>query len=137
MKHLLKPLLIVMMFMASGMLAMAQIGSGHELTREDLAAKQARYIARELALEAPVAHQYVETYCSFQRDLWKLGPRKGLTTEQRLDRSQRILNLRKKYNKLYSRFLTEPQLDKAYKLEKRLLNRMAKNRSKEKQHRRK
>ena len=72
----------------------------------------------------------METYCQYQHEVWALGSRKNLTTEQRLERSQQILDLRKKYNAIYRGFLTEQQLDKAYKLEKRLLDRMGKNKFK-------
>ena len=76
----------------------------------------------------------METYCQYQREVWALGSRKGLTTEQRLERSQKILDLRKKYYHIYKGFLTEQQIDKAYKLEKKLLDRMGKSRGKRNNH---
>ena len=134
MKQLLQTIIIAIVVMASGMSAMAQANSSQRLSREELAIKQAQYIARELALEKPITDKYVETYCHYQHEVWALGSGKNLTTKQRLERSQQILDLRKKYNAIYSGFLTEQQLDKAYKLEKRLLNRMGKNKSKSKNH---
>lgn len=134
MKPLLQIILIAIAVMANGMSATAQADSGQRLSREDLAVKQARYIARELALDQPTTDKYVETYCQYQHEVWALGSRKNLTTEQRLERSQQLLDLRKKYNAIYSRFLTEPQLDKAYRLEKRLIDRMARNKPKSKNH---
>ena len=127
------PLATIMM--ASGATAVAQNNSGQRLSREELATKQAQYIAHELALDESTTNKYVETYCQYQRDVWALGPRKGLTTEQRLDRSQKILDLRKKYYHIYSGFLSEQQIDKAYKLEKKLLDRMGKVYGKRKNHR--
>lgn len=105
------------------------------MSREELATKQAQYIAHELALDESTTNKYVETYCQYQREIWALGPRKGLTTEQRLERSQKILDLRKKYYHIYSGFLSEQQIDKAYKLEKKLLDRMGKGNGKRKNHR--
>lgn len=130
MKQLLQTIIIAIVVMASGMSAMAQANSSQRLSREELAVKQAQYIARELAFDKSNTDKYVETFCQYRNEVWALGPRKNLTTEQRLERSQQILNLRKKYNTIYRGFLTEQQLDRAYKLEKRLLNRMGKNKSK-------
>lgn len=135
MKQLFRVILIAIMIVASGATAVAQNNSGQRLSREELATKQAQYIAHELALDEPTTNKYVETYCQYQREIWALGHRKGLTTEQRLDRSQKILDLRKKYYHIYSGFLSEQQIDKAYKLEKKLLDRMGKGTDKRKNHR--
>lgn len=135
MKQLFRIILIAIMIVASGATAVAQNNSGQRLSREELATKQAQYIAHELALDESTTNKYVETYCQYQRDVWALGPRKGLTTEQRLERSQKILDLRKKYYHIYSGFLSEQQIDKAYKLEKKLLDRMGKGNGKRKNHR--
>lgn len=124
MKQLVKTLLIAIMIMVSGTMVMAQTGNMQKLSREELAVKQAQYIAHELALDEAASDKYVEVYCQYQRDLWNIGPRKSLTTEQMFDRSQQILDLRKKYYKKYKSFMTERQIEQAYKLEKRLLNRL-------------
>ena len=134
MKQLLQTIIIAIVVMASGMSAMAQANSSQRLSRKELAVKQAQYIARELAFDKSNTDKYVETFCQYRNEVWALGPRKNLTTEQRLERSQQILDLRKKYNTIYRGFLTEQQLDRAYKLEKRLLNRMCKNKSKSRTH---
>lgn len=135
MTKLLRIILIAFIVVASGTAAMAQTDSGQRLSREELATKQAQYIARELALDEPTTNKYVETYCQYQHEVWALGSRKCLTTEQRLERSQKILDLRKKYYHIYSGFLSEQQIDKAYKLEKKLLDRMGKGNGKRKNHR--
>ena len=134
MKQLLQTIIITIVVIASGMSAMAQANSSQRLSRKELAVKQAQYIARELAFDKSNTDKYVETFCQYRNEVWALGPRKNLTTEQRLERSQQILDLRKKYNTIYRGFLTEQQLDRAYKLEKRLLNRMGKNKSKSRNH---
>lgn len=134
MQQLLQTIIIAIVVMASGMSAMAQANSSQRLSRKELAVKQAQYIARELAFDKSNTDKYVETFCQYRNEVWALGPRKNLTTEQRLERSQQILDLRKKYNAIYRGFLTEQQLDRAYKLEKRLLNRMGKNKSKSRNH---
>lgn len=134
MKQLLQVVLIAIMVVASGATAMAQNSGSQRLSREELATKQAQYIAHELALDEPTTNKYVETYCQYQRDVWALGSRKGLNTEQRFERSQKILDLRKKYYHIYSGFLTEQQIDRSYKLEKKLLDRMGKNKGKRNNH---
>ena len=87
---------------------------------------QAKYIAHELALDEATTNKYVETYCAYQKEVWALGPRKDLNVEQRLERSQKVLDLRKKYLAIYRGFLTETQVDGAYRLEKKVLDRMRK-----------
>ena len=96
MKQLLQTIIIAIVVMASGMSAMAQANSSQRLSREELAVKQAQYIARELAFDKSNTDKYVETFCQYRNEVWALGPRKNLTTEQRLERSQQILDLRKK-----------------------------------------
>lgn len=127
MKKLFRFLIITIMVMVCGTVVNAQDNKEQKLSREELAVKQANYIAEELALDDATAQKYVDTYCRYQKEIWNLGPKKGLNSEQRLDRSQQILDLRKKYNSIYLSFLTERQLDKAYKLEKNLITRMKKN----------
>lgn len=135
MKQLFRIILIAIMIVASGATAVAQNNSSQRLSREELATKQAQYIAHELALDEPTTNKYVETYCQYQREIWALGSRKGLNTEQRFERSQKILDLRKKYYRIYSGFLSEQQIDRAYKIEKKLLDRMGKGNGKRKNHR--
>lgn len=134
MKKLLKIILIAFIAAGCGIAASAQNTEGQRLSREELAVQQAKYIAGELALDEAAAQRYVNTYCRYQRDLWALGSRRGLTTEQRFERSQQILDLRKKYNEVYRGFLSEDQLDKAYKLEKRLIDRMGKSKGAKRKH---
>lgn len=123
--------LMTLIFVVSGTAAMAQNKTDGKLSREDLAVKQAQYIAKELALDEATTKKYVETYCQYQREKWAIGSQKGLNTTQRLERSQQILDLRKKYNAIYLTFLTEQQLEKAYRLEKRLMDRMKQKKTKE------
>lgn len=130
MKHLLRITLLTLMAVAAMTTAMAQGNGSQRLSREELATRQAQYIANELALDKATAQKYVNTYCQYQGEVWALGSRKDLNTEQRLERSQKILDLRKKYYHIYKGFLTEQQIDKAYKLEKKLLNRMGRNKAK-------
>lgn len=120
----------------------AQNSNRQRLTREELAEKQARYIADEMAMDDTVAERFVETFCRFQKEIWALGPRIGrdslrnaatgtdTETEQeikaRFEHSQKILNIRKKYYKEYSEFLTQKQIKRVYELERQMMDRLAK-----------
>ena len=126
MKTILRTLLVAITVMMCATAAMAQANDGKRLSREELAVNQAKYIAHELALDEATTNKYVETYCAYQKEVWALGPRKDLNVEQRLERSQKVLDLRKKYLAIYRGFLTETQVDGAYRLEKKVLDRMRK-----------
>ena len=126
MKTILRTLLVAITVMMCATAAMAQANDGKRLSREELAVNQAKYIAHELALDEATTNKYVETYCAYQKEVWALGPRKDLNVEQRLERSQKVLDLRKKYLAIYRGFLTETQVDRAYLLEKKVLDRMRK-----------
>lgn len=126
MKTILRTLLVAITVMMCATAAMAQANDGKRLSREELAVNQAKYIAHELALDEATTNKYVETYCAYQKEVWSLGPRKDLNVEQRLERSQKVLDLRKKYLAIYRGFLTETQVDRAYRLEKKVLDRMRK-----------
>ena len=124
----------------------AQNGNRQRLTREELAEKQARYIADEMVMDDAVTERFVETFCRFQKEIWALGPRIGrdslrtattgtdTETEQeikaRFEHSQKILDIRKKYYKEYSEFLTQKQIKRVYELERQMMNRLASKRSK-------
>lgn len=124
----------------------AQNGNRQRLTREELAEKQARYIADEVVMDDTVTERFVETFCRFQKEIWALGPRTGrdslrnasagtdTETEQeikaRFEHSQKILDIRKKYYKEYSEFLTQKQIKRVYELERQMMNRLASKRGK-------
>ena len=96
------------------------------MSREQLAETQAKYIARELAFDDNLSSQFVTTYCECKKEVWALGPRSGkdCSMQERFDRSQKLLDIRQKYYRLYSRFLTDRQIENVYKLERRMMHRM-------------
>ena len=53
----------------------AQINNQQRLSREELAEKQARHIAHELALDDATTQKYVVTYKAYQHDVRALGSR--------------------------------------------------------------
>ena len=107
---------------------------GQKLTREELAVKQADYISRELAFDEETSKKFEETYCDFQRELWALGPSLGKQQsenpneeemKQRFERSQKILDLRRKYYAIYSTFLTQKQISRMYEIERDMMRRLS------------
>lgn len=96
------------------------------MSREQLAETQAKYIARELAFDDNLSSQFVTTYCECQKEVWALGPRSGkdCSMQERFDRSQKLLDIRQKYYRLYREFLTDRQIENVYKLERRMMHRM-------------
>ena len=107
------------------------------MSREQLAEKQAKHIAHELALDETTTRQFVETYCAYQQEMWALGPRHNAKAEneeeaeqaikERFERSQQLLDLREKYYEEYSKFLTQKQIQRVYELERQAMNRLEKH----------
>lgn len=128
---------IAMLFTSINM--SAQSNNQQRLSREELAEKQARHIAHKLALDDATTQKYVATYKAYQQEVWALGPRvkrhqansSEAEAEQankaRMERSQKILDLREKYYKEYSKFLTQRQIERAYELERKSMNRLARH----------
>lgn len=107
------------------------------MTREQLAETQARHIANQLALNDETSEKFTIEYCSYMKELWAIGPRAGkkqqgkmtdaqaeAKTKQDFERSQKILDLRTKYYKRYSTFLTQRQIQRVYEIEKQMRNRL-------------
>ena len=116
------------MMVASNVVAIAQQPNRQQqVSREQLAEIEAKHIAHELAFSDAVSGKFVATYCNYKKDIWALGPRlrpnrRGRASEQdneerikqRFAMSEKILNIRQKYYKEYSKFLTQTQIEKVY-----------------------
>ena len=140
MTRIIRTLLIVIMMVASNVVAIAQQPNRQQqVSREQLAEIEAKHIAHELAFSDAVSGKFVATYCNYKKDIWSLGPRlrpnrRGRASEQdneerikqRFARSEKILNIRQKYYKEYSKFLTQTQIEKVYEQERMLIKRHAK-----------
>ena len=81
---------------------------------------------------------FCDEYCNYMKELWAIGPRAGkghrgemtdaqaeAQTKIDFERSQKILDLRQKYYKRYSTFLTQRQIQRVYEIEKQMRNRLA------------
>lgn len=144
MKRTIKFFVIALAMVASGATAFAQqarqprANQQQRISREQLAEVEARHIAGELAFSDTVTAQFVTTYCNCQKEIWALGPRQRQATQgsteqdneerikQRFAMSEKILSIRQKYYKEYSKFLSQAQIEKVYEHERKLMNRHAK-----------
>ncbi len=140
MKQLFKTALValVMLFGTTSIMAQTDQSDNQTARREQLAKTQAQYIARQLGLDNATREKYVNTFMDYQKELWTIGRKpeqnkgKQLTdaevkqnVENRFEHSQKLLDLRKKYYKKYSQFLTPQQIERAYQLERQSLKRLA------------
>ena len=108
------------------------------MTREQLAEAQGKHIAYELAFDEQTTQKFIEAYQDYQKEVWALGPRLSRRQQQaeteaeaeqaikqRMERSQKILDLREKYYQRYSQFLTQKQIERVYELEHKAMKRLA------------
>ncbi len=111
------------------------------LTREQLSEKQAKYIANDLALDDETTAKFINTYTQCQKEIWTLGPRPrrngnnneeqiGQNIKKRFEMSEKILDIRQKYYKEYSKFMTQKQIQRVYEIEKNMMKRFAKRKGK-------
>ena len=123
----------------------AQQNDKQRMTRDELAEVQAKHIASELAFEDPTTLRFIETYKNYQKEIWNLGPRakkinridSQTPTEQesqaeinaKFEKSQKILDIRKKYYNEYSSFLSQRQIQRVYELEKDIMKRLSKHKN--------
>ena len=143
-KLVLRLMMVICMMTVSATLVNAQTTktgvqkTEHQrMTREQLAQTQARHICNELALDEEKSTKFCTEYCNYMKELWAIGPR--TTKKQRaemtdaqaeaqtkmdFERSQKILDLRQKYYKRYSTFLTQRQIQRVYEIEKQMRNRL-------------
>ena len=112
------------------------------MTREQLAERQARYIASSIALDEETTEKYVRTFCEYQKEVWALrsdrkGKRQAEMSEsdiekninEKFDREEKLLAIRKKYYREYSKFMTQRQIQRAYELEKKATGHLVKRKA--------
>lgn len=147
MKNLLKINLMVLLVLVFCTMGAAQDKQDKQqrMSREQLAEKQAKHIATELALDEAKTKQFIETFSAYQQEVWALGPKpqKEPTNDEeaeqaikeRFERSRQILDLREKYYDEYSKFLTPSQIQQVYKMERQVGDHLKQHRGHGKPHR--
>ena len=143
MKNLLKINLMAILVLAFCTIGTAQ-DKQQRMSREQLAEKQAKHIAHELAFDETTTQKFVETFCAYQQEMWALGPKhKDEPTndeeaeqaiKERFERSQQILNIRQKYYGEYKKFLTPMQIQQVYKMERQVNDHLKQHRGHGKPH---
>ena len=131
---------VIMMASNAAIQAQNQNSDNQRMSRAQLAEAQAKHIAKELALDDATTKKYVEAFCDYQKEIWALGPRldhkkKSEMTDaetdqaikERFERSEKILDIRQKYYKRYSQFLTPKQIERAFELERQAMKRLEKH----------
>ncbi len=148
MEKIIRTLLLAVMMTACCVTTNAQDKGKQRISREQLAETQARHIAQQLAFDDETTAKFVDTYSRCQKEVWSLAPRKRVgkgaskndreteeAIEERFDRSQKLLDIRKKYYKEYSKFLTPKQIQRVYSIEKNMMKRLGKNTNRRKNRR--
>lgn len=153
MRRMIKALVIAVVMTACCATTYAQrmtrpyVDKEQRISREQLAEVQARHIAKELSFDDAVTAKFVKVYCDCQKEVWTLVPRQrgsssGMTEQdnekrikERFVRSEKILNIRQKYYKEYSKFLTQSQIEKVYEYERKMMNRLSKKSTKRRNNR--
>lgn len=113
---------------------MTQTTPRERLSREQLAEKQAAHIASQLAFDDKTTARFTDTYIQCQKEIWALGPRHKRVDnateaqteqaiKQRFEKSEKLLDIRQKYYKKYSEFLTQAQIQRVYELERQMMKR--------------
>lgn len=148
MEKIIRTLLLAVMMTACCVTTNAQDKGKQRISREQLAETQARHIAQQLAFDDETTAKFVDTYSRCQKEVWSLAPRKRVgkgasktdreteeAIEERFDRTQKLLDIRKKYYKEYSKFLTPKQIQRVYSIEKNMMKRLGKNANRRKNRR--
>lgn len=139
MKKILGMLMMVMMMMTISVSSYAQAPNQKQrISREQLAEKQAQHISHDLGLDEKTSSKFIDTYTQCQKEIWALGPRphfkRGKSAsdaqteqqiKQRFEMSEKILDIRQKYYKKYSQFLTQQQIQRVYEIERQMRKRFA------------
>ena len=131
-------MMVVMMMTVTANVCAQTPNQKQRLSREQLAEVQAKHIAHDLGLDDKTSSKFIDTYTQCQKEVWALGPRprhkKGdvvsdAQTEQmikqRFEMSEKILDIRQKYYKKYSQFLSQQQIQRVYELERQMMKRFA------------
>lgn len=142
MNALRKTILVALTLLMSMLTLQAQVSGKQRISREQLAETQAQYIAKDLAFDDATTAKFVATYCEYQKELWAIGPRPKKAQnetlsekqaeaqmQQQFSRSQRILDLREKYYKKYSTFLTQRQIQRVYEIERGMRKKLMQRRA--------
>lgn len=119
------------------------------LTREQLAEKQSAYIVKQLGLNDATAKKFADVYMRNQKEMWEampprprpergqqpapgkdnVAPKSDAESEKQIKNefamSEKLLNIRQKYYKEYSKFLSQQQILRVYEIDRQMHERFA------------
>jgi len=131
---------IMMAVCTTSVLAQDKRNKRQRIPREELALRQAKHIANELAFDDATTERFTQTFCEYQKEVWALNPRHEHRQHQdtimtdaeaeqaikaQMERSQKLLDLREKYYAKYNEYLTPKQIQRVYQLEKQMMRKLA------------
>jgi len=140
MKNVINLIAVAIMVMAFSTASYAQEENKQRMSREQFAEKQAENIAQQLAFDDATSKRFIETYSNYQKEVWTLAPKQGQQKQQKdskkseeetekqlkeqFEHNQKLLDIRQKYYKEYSKFLTQKQIERVYTLERQVMKKM-------------
>lgn len=140
-ESIFRMMLCVAFLVVASVNVQAQNREKQRLSREELAVKQAKHIAVDLGFDDALTKRFVDTYARCQKEIWNLRPqyskeRKKPTVsvteeeirkelQDRFAHSRKILDIREKYYKEYSQFMTQKQIKQIYQHEKKMMNHLS------------
>lgn len=151
MTNKMKYLMVVcLMMIASTCMAMTQqqqlgegdgaaAGNGKHLNKEQFAKIQASRISQSLGLDDKTSQKFIETFCQCSKEMAASRPqhqkkKRAEMTDAEVDKairadfaqSRKLLEIREKYYKAYSKFLSPKQIQRVYEMERGDMQRFAK-----------
>lgn len=109
-----------------------------QINRERMAEAQAKYMSSQLALDDATSQKFIATFTEYQKEVWAM--KKDLRIEKgkdmteadaekniknQMERKRRMLDLKEKYYKKYSQFLTQKQIQRVFDMEKEEMDRLS------------
>ena len=124
MRKLRSLMVVCLMMMATAAMAMVQQEPGEGQPKrnnkrpnmEQFAKMQAQRIAQTLAFDDKTSQKFVETFCNCRKE-------KAINAD--FQQGRKLLDIREKYYKAYSKFLTPKQILRVYDLEHQDMKRFA------------
>lgn len=115
-------------------------------TPEQIAEMQAGHIATRLKLDEETKAKFISVYCELQKEVRAVNdknirPTSEMSDEEiesailaRFERSQKILDIRRRGYDEYRKFLSPRQIEQVYRLEKQTKKRLFEHKSKKHKH---
>ena len=135
----LKVVLVAVSFMAFSATVNAQDSDKQRQSRDQMVETQAAHIAKDLALDDKVYGRFITTYVNYKKEMWATAPKRpkkrpeasesenqaAANMQRRFEQSQKVLDIRSKYYKEFSKFLSQKQIELMYDKERKMMKRLS------------